>query len=41
MSKLFKFKEWLTLDEATNHISTVLGEPVTSADLYNHQNIHH
>ena len=34
MSKLFKLKEWLTLDEAANHISNVLGEPVTVADLY-------
>lgn len=34
MSKLFKLKEWLTLDEAANHLSNVLGEPVTVADLY-------
>ena len=34
MSKLFELKEWLTLDEATNHISTVLGESVTLADIY-------
>lgn len=34
MSKLFKLKEWLTLDEAANHISNVLGEPVTLADIY-------
>lgn len=34
MSKLFKLKEWLTLEEATNHISNVLGEPVTLADIY-------
>jgi hypothetical protein len=34
VSKLFKLKEWLTLDEAANHISTVLGEPVTLADIY-------
>jgi len=34
MSKLFKLKEWLTLDEAANHISTVLGEPVRLADIY-------
>ncbi len=34
MSKLFKLKEWLTLDEAANHISNVLGEPATVADLY-------
>jgi len=34
MSKLFKLKEWLTLDEAVVHISNVLGEPATVADLY-------
>ena len=34
MSKLLKLKEWLTLDEAANHISNVLGEPVTLADIY-------
>jgi len=34
VSKLFKLKEWLTLEEATNHISTVLGESVTLADIY-------
>ncbi len=34
MSKLFKLKEWLTLDEAVAHISNVLGEPATIADLY-------
>ena len=34
MSKLFKLKEWLTLEDAANHISTVLGEPVTLADIY-------
>jgi hypothetical protein len=34
MSKLFKLKEWLTLEEATNHIANLLGEPVTLADLY-------
>ena len=33
MSKLFKLKEWLTLEEAANHISNVLGEPVTLADI--------
>jgi hypothetical protein len=33
MSKLFKLKAWLTLDEAVNHISTVLGESATEADL--------
>lgn len=34
MSHLFKLKEWLTLDEAAAHISNVLGEPATIADLY-------
>lgn len=34
MSKLFKLKEWLTLDEAANHLSNVFGEPVTLADIY-------
>lgn len=34
MSKLFRLKEWLTLDEAAAHISNVLGEPATVADLY-------
>ncbi|MDH5561348.1 MAG: hypothetical protein OEY59_10905 [Deltaproteobacteria bacterium] len=34
MSKLFKLKKWLTLDEAASHISNVLGEPATVADLY-------
>ncbi len=34
MSQLFKLREWLTLDEAAAHISNVLGEPATIADLY-------
>lgn len=34
MSKLFKLKEWLTLEEAVGYISTVLGEPITLADVY-------
>lgn len=34
MSKLFTLKECLTLDEAANHLSNVLGEPVTLADIY-------
>lgn len=34
MSKLFKLKEWLTLEETANHFSTVLGEAVTLADIY-------
>lgn len=34
MSRLLKLKEWLTLEEAANHISNVIGEPVVVADLY-------
>jgi hypothetical protein len=34
MSKLFKLKEWLTLEETATHISNVLGEPITLADIY-------
>ncbi|ABI39856.1 hypothetical protein Shewmr4_2785 [Shewanella sp. MR-4] len=34
MSKLFKLKEWLTLDEVVKHIANVLGEPITLADIY-------
>jgi len=34
MSRLFKLREWLTLDESAAHISNVLGEPATVADLY-------
>jgi hypothetical protein len=34
MSKLFKLKRFLTLDDAANHISNVLGAPVTLADIY-------
>jgi len=34
MSKLFKLKEWLTLEEAAKHISNLLGEEATIADLY-------
>jgi hypothetical protein len=34
MSKVFKLKKWLPLDEAVNHISNVLGEPITLADIY-------
>jgi hypothetical protein len=33
MSKLFKLKEWLTIEDAANHISNVVGEPATVADL--------
>ncbi|WP_335916829.1 hypothetical protein [Shewanella chilikensis] len=34
MSKLFKLKEWLTLDEVVRHLANVLGEPITLADVY-------
>ncbi len=34
MSKLFKLKEWLTLDEAASHISSAIGEEVQIKDLY-------
>ncbi|PKH02150.1 hypothetical protein CXF72_13170 [Psychromonas sp. MB-3u-54] len=34
MSKLFKKKEWLTLDQAVIHISNVLSEPFTLANIY-------
>ncbi|MES2824646.1 MAG: hypothetical protein V4732_13660 [Pseudomonadota bacterium] len=34
MSKLFKLKEWLTVEEAAKHLSTVLGEEVAIADIY-------
>lgn len=34
LSKLFKLKEWLTLNEAANHLSSVFGEQVTIADIY-------
>jgi len=32
MSKLFKLKEWLTLEEAANYLSACFNEPVTQAD---------
>jgi hypothetical protein len=34
MSKLFKLKEWVTLDEAVLYLSKAINEPVTLADLY-------
>lgn len=34
MSKLFKLKEWLTLDEAAEHLTVVLGESVLEKDIY-------
>lgn len=33
MSKLFKLKEWLTLREAAKHLSTILREEVSEADI--------
>jgi hypothetical protein len=34
MSKLFKLKEWLTLEAAAKHLSTALDEDVSVADIY-------
>ncbi|MEH6735473.1 MULTISPECIES: hypothetical protein [unclassified Shewanella] len=34
MSKLFKLKEYLTIEEAAKHLSTSIDEPVSLADLY-------
>lgn len=34
MSKLFKLKKWLTLNEAASHISNIIGERVTLVDIY-------
>ncbi len=33
VSKLFKLKEWLTLEDAAQHLSTILGEDVREADV--------
>ena len=33
MSKLFKLRDWLTIEQACQHLTTVLGEPVERADL--------
>lgn len=33
MAKLFKLKRWLTLDEAADHLGSVLNEKVTVADI--------
>ncbi len=33
MSRLLKLKEWLTLDDASRHLSTLYEEPITEADL--------
>jgi hypothetical protein len=32
-SKLFKLKKWLTLSEASRHLTGVCGEEVTEADI--------
>jgi len=34
MSKLFKLKKWLTLDETVQHLTAVLGEPVYEKDVF-------
>ena len=34
MSKLFKLKQWLTIDETANHLTGVLGETVCEKDVY-------
>jgi len=34
MSKLYSLREWLTLEEATSYLSTMLGEEISKADLY-------
>lgn len=33
MRKLFKLREWLTIDEAARHLTIVLGEDVAQADV--------
>ena len=33
MSKLFKLKQWLTIGETAKHLSNVLSEPVSEADV--------
>lgn len=33
MKKLFKLKQWLTLEQAAHHLSGVCGEPVSEADV--------
>lgn len=33
MSKLFKLKEWLTLEETAEHLTAVLGEPILNKDI--------
>jgi hypothetical protein len=34
MRKIYRLREWLTLDEAAGHLSVVLGESVSVADIY-------
>lgn len=33
MNLLFQFKEWLTLPEATSHLSTIFSQPISEADV--------
>ena len=33
MKKIYRLREWLTLDEASGHLSVVLGEPVSVAEV--------
>jgi hypothetical protein len=34
VSKMFKLKEWLTVEDAAKHLTTVLGEEISVADIY-------
>ncbi len=34
MSKLFKLKEWVTVSDAARHLSQIVNEPVSEADVY-------
>jgi len=34
VSKLFKLKEWVTVSDAARHLSQIVNEPVSEADLY-------
>jgi len=34
VSKLFKLKEWLTVDETVKHLSSVLGEEIVAAEIF-------
>lgn len=33
VSKLFKLKDWLTVEDAARHLSGVFSEPVSEADI--------